>query len=120
MLSVVCPFDAFPVPCHAATWAISWAEREAAHRLTRRPHWLCSAGTALEGSHFPEPIAKSEAAPLTAERKLKKQDPWQVGPVETRLANPTESALWACHTSLWYAKSTTAMRVAERLAFKIS
>jgi len=63
-------------------------EREAAQRLTRRPYWLCSAGTALEGSDFPEPIAKSEAAPLTAERKLKKQDPWQAGPVETRLANP--------------------------------
>ena len=64
-------------------------------------------------SDFPEPIAKSQAAPLTAERKLKKQDPWQVGPVETRLANPSESALWACHTSLSYAKSTTAMRGAE-------
>jgi hypothetical protein len=51
-------------------------------------------------SDFPEPIAKSQAAPLTAERNLKKQDPWQVGPVETRLANPFESALWACHTSL--------------------
>lgn len=78
------------------------------------------AGMALEASDFPEPIAKSQAAPLTAERKLKKQDPWQVGPVETRLANPSESALWACHISLSYAKSTTAMRGAERLEFEIS
>ncbi len=87
-------------------------EREVTHQLTagRRSY----AGTALEASDFPEPIAKSQAAPLTAERKLKKQDPWQVGPVETRLANTSESALWACHTSLSYAKSTTAMRGAER------
>ena len=93
-------------------------EREVTHQLTagRRSY----AGTALEASDFPEPIAKSQAAPLTAERKLKKQDPWQVGPVETRLANTSESALWACHTSLSYAKSTTAMRGAARLEFEIS
>ena len=86
------------------------------HRVDDVVSW-CYAGTALEASDSPEPIAKSKAAPVAAEWKLKKQHPWQVGPVETRLANPTESALWACHTSLWYAKSTTAMRVAERLAF---
>src|SRR3989441_9605942 len=73
-------------------------EREVTHQLTAGRR--CYAGTALEASDFPEPIAKSQAAPLTAERKLKKQDPWQVGPVETRLANTSESALWACHTSL--------------------
>ena len=93
-------------------------EREVTHQLTAGRR--CYAGTALEASDFPEPIAKSQAAPLTAERKLKKQDPWQVGPVETRLANTSESALWACHTSLSYAKSTTAMRGAERLEFEIS
>jgi len=88
------------------------------HQLTAGRR--CYAGTALEASDFPEPIAKSQAAPLTAERKLKKQDPWQVGPVETRLANTSESALWACHTTLSYAKSTTAIRGAERLEFEIS
>src|SRR5437773_12367498 len=93
-------------------------EREVTHQLTAGRR--CYAGTALESSDFPEPIAKPQAAPLTAERKLKKQDPWQVGPVETRLANPSESALSACHTSLSYAKSTTAMRSAERFAFEIS
>lgn len=74
----------------------------------------------LEASGFPEPITKSQAAPLTAEGKVKKQNPWEVGPVETRLANPTESALWACHTSLSYAKSTTIIRGAERFEFEIS
>src|SRR2546429_992500 len=59
-------------------------EREVTYQLTAGRR--CYAGTALEASDFPEPIAKSQAAPLTAERKLKKQDPWQVGPVETRLA----------------------------------
>jgi hypothetical protein len=76
----------------------SQGERDVDHRLTDGRIGWCYVRAALEASRFPEPIAKSQAAPLTAERKLKKQDPWQVGPVETCLANPTESALWACHS----------------------
>jgi len=86
--------------------AFSW--RRSAQQIDRR-RYSAMQGTALEASDFPEPIAKSRRQRWAA-RKLKKQDPWQVGPVETRLANPSESALWACQTPLSYAKSTTAMR----------
>src|SRR5437870_13663418 len=44
-------------------------EREVTHQLTAGRRYY--AGTALEASDFPEPIAESHAAPLTSERKLK-------------------------------------------------
>ena len=44
-------------------------EREVTHQLTAGRRYY--AGTALEASDFPEPIAESQAAPLTSERKLK-------------------------------------------------
>jgi len=48
-------------------------------------------------SRHPKPIPKPEAAAVATKRKLKKQSPQQVVPIESRSADTAMSALFAGH-----------------------